>query len=92
MTEEHLSVLLLAAEAKKDKKGWMVPASGRQMTLHAASNGASLTVSRIEAVRVEGGVVKARTVRGELYVLALDDVFAGAVEAPSSSSRKAGFV
>jgi hypothetical protein len=92
MTEEHLSALLAAAEAKKDSEGWFKPAEGRQMTLHAAAQGVSLTVGRIEALRIENGLVKTRTVRGELYVLSLEHVFAGAVEAPASGSRKAGFV
>ena len=50
------------------------------------------SVQRIEAVRAEAGLVHARTKKGELFVLALQDVFAGAVEETQGSSRKAGFV
>lgn len=92
MTQEHLEALLKEADTKKDSDGWLVTPEGRQLTLYASHNGASLSVSRVEAIREDAGLVKAKTVRGELFVLALDDVFAGAVEGPKSSSRKAGFV
>jgi len=92
MTEEHLSALLAVADAKKDSDGWLTPPEGRQLTLYVAANGASLTVNRIEALRVEGGLVKAKTVKSELFVLALADLFAGAVDAPVNTTRKAGFV
>ena len=92
MTEEHLTALLKTAEAKKDGDGWHALSEGKHMTLYVGSNGASLSVQRVEAVRQEGQIVRARTVRGEVFVLALEDVFAGAVEGAKSSNRKAGFV
>jgi hypothetical protein len=92
MTEEHLSALLGAAEAKKDGEGWMRPPEGRNITLYVSSNGASMTVGKVEALRVAGQLLRARTVRGEEFVLALEDVFAGAVDAPATAGRKAGFV
>ncbi len=61
------------------------------MTLYASFAGSSLTVSRIEALKVDGPRVTARTVRGELYVLALADIFAGQVEPQVQGARKAGF-
>jgi hypothetical protein len=92
MTEQHLSALLTVAEAKRGTDGWAKAPEGCHLTLHVAFNGASLTVSRVEAVRSEAGLVKARTGKGDVYVLALADIFAGAVDAPSSAGRKAGFV
>lgn len=92
MTEQHLSALLTTAEAKKASDGWLKPPEGRHLTLYAAFNGANLTVSRIEAIRSEGGLVKAKTAKGETFVLALTDVFAGAVDAAPNTGRKAGFV
>lgn len=92
MTEQHFSALLSASEAKKASDGWLKLPEGRHLTLYVAFNGASLTVSRIEAVRSEAGLVKAKTVKGETFVLALTDIFAGAVDAPAATSRKAGFV
>ena len=35
--------------------------------------------------------LKARTKKGEVYVLALTDVYAGAVEESPAATRKAGF-
>lgn len=92
MTEEHLSALLSAADAKKDDEGWSTTPEGRNMTLYVACNGANLTVSRVEALRVKGALLEARTVRGERYLLALEDVYAGAVDGPKAAGRKAGFV
>ncbi len=92
MTEEHLAALLVAAEAKKDDEGWSRPPDGRHMTLYVGCNGSTLTVSKIEALRPDGALLRARTVRGETYVLAAEDVFAGAVEGAATSSRKAGFL
>jgi len=87
-----LSALLAAAGAKKDSEGWVKAPDGRHLTLHAAFNGVGLTVSRVGAVRVEGALLHARTTKGDLFILAMSDVFAGAVEGASTSGRKAGFV
>ena len=92
MTEEHLSALLEAADAKKDDQGWSAAPEGRHMTLYVACNGANLTVSRIEALRQKGALLEARTVRGERFLLAFEDVYACAVEGPKTAGRKAGFV
>jgi hypothetical protein len=93
MTEEHLSSLLAVAEAgKKDKDGWLALPEGRHITFYCAYNGASLSVSRVSHLSREGELISARTVKGETFVLALSDIFAGAVEAPAGTSRKAGFV
>lgn len=92
MTKDHLDALLRAAEAEPGEGGWSQTPEARHVTLYAACAGVSLTVSRVEAVRLHGALLYARTNRGEVYVLALSDLFAGAVEAPSSQGRKAGFV
>ena len=91
MTVDHLNAIIKAAEARKDDKGWFATQEGRHVTLYVASGGSSLTVSRIEALRVDGALVLARTVRGEEYLLALEDVFAGAVEPQAQGGRRAGF-
>jgi hypothetical protein len=91
MTEEHFTALLSAAEAKKDDQGFMLPSHGKTWSLYVASGAAGLNVTRIEALRVDKSLLRARTVKGELYILALEDVYAGAVDAGVSSSRKAGF-
>jgi len=92
MNQDHLSALLAASGAKKDSEGWIKAPDGRHVTLHAAFNGVGLTVSRVVAVRLEGQLLHARTAKGDLYILALSDVYAGAVEGASATGRKAGFV
>jgi hypothetical protein len=91
MTEEHFHALLSAAEAKKEERGYALP-EGRSLTLYVASNGVSLTVSRVQAARIEKGLVHAQTTKGERYVVALEDCFGGSIDAPTSAgNRKAGF-
>ena len=93
MTQEHWAALMEASGAKKDEKGFLAPPEGKLLTLYVASGAATLTVQRIESVRHEQGLVHARSKKGELFVLALQDIFAGAVEeTQGSSQRKAGFV
>jgi hypothetical protein len=92
MTQEHWAALVEASGAKKDDKGFLAPPEGKLLTLYLSSGSASLSVQRIEAVRLEQGLVHARTKKGEVFVLALQDIFAGAVEETQGSSRKAGFV
>ena len=90
MTPEHLTAALSAAEAKKTKEGWVM-AEGRHLTLYVASGGVSLTVSRVETLQLEGQLIRAKTVRGETFLLALEDAFAAQVEAAAQGSRRAGF-
>ena len=91
MTEEHFNALLAAAEAKKEERGFSLP-DGRSLTLYVASGGASLTVARVQAAKVERGLVYAQTIKGERYVVALEDCFAGSIDAPPTGGRKAGFL
>ena len=91
MTQEHLAAILELISAKPDKEGWSTFADGRGVTLYAAHGGVPLTVARVEAVAVKSGLLRARTVKGEIYLLALDDVFAAAAEGTPTQSRKAGF-
>lgn len=92
MTDDHLGALLTVAEGKKEKDGWFTLPEGRHITLYVAFNGASLSVSKITHVKRDGGLLVARTVKEESFLLAIADVYAGSVEAPASSGRKAGFV
>ena len=49
MTGEHLDAILKVAGAKSEKDGWHALPEGSAMTLHVAHDGASMTVSRIDA-------------------------------------------
>jgi hypothetical protein len=96
MTEEILRAALETAEAKTDKDGWAELPDGRTMTLYAAHEGVSLNVAKVEALKMTHGLVRARSVKGETFLLALKDVFAAALDGgavgKSGQSRKAGFL
>jgi hypothetical protein len=92
MTQEHLSAILELISAKAEKDGWSTFPDGRGLTLYAAHDGVPLSVPRVEAIAVKAGLLRARTAKGELYLLALEDVFAAAAEATPTQARKAGFV
>jgi hypothetical protein len=92
MTQEHLAAILELISAKTDKDGWSIFGEGRGLTLYVAHEGVQLTVPRVEALMVKGGLMRARTAKGEVYLLALEDVFAAAAEAAAVNVRKAGFV
>jgi hypothetical protein len=64
-----------------------------RLTLYVARGGVGLTVPGIEAIARKGLSVHARTAKGELYVVQLEDVFAANVEGKikSKTERKAGF-
>jgi hypothetical protein len=91
MTEDHLTAIISVAEAKKDSGNWWVMPEGRHATLYASSQGSSLTMGKVEALALEGPLLRARTARGEVYVVALVDVFAGQVEPQPKGVRRAGF-
>lgn len=94
MTDDMLSAVLDTAGAKTSKDGESRLPQGGTMTLYAAHNGVSLTVTKIESLRRTDGVVRAKNLKGETFVLAVDDLFAAAVEGGSSNDgggRKAGF-
>ena len=92
MTEEHLAALLDHLSAKTDKEGWSTLAEGRSFTIYAAHDGVSLTVAKVEAIATKGSLVRARTAKGEQYVLSLDDLFAVSVDSAPAQTRKAGFL
>ena len=91
MTDEHLSTILELLSAKADKDGWSSLSESRAITLYAAHDGVQLTVARVEAIASKSGLLRARTNKGELYLLALEDVFAAAAEGTATQTRKAGF-
>ncbi|MGH7269074.1 MAG: hypothetical protein ACREJ3_01475 [Polyangiaceae bacterium] len=94
MTLEHLEAILKATGGKADKDGWFCIAAGGSMTLHVAHDGASMTVSRIDAIKQEGDLVYARTPKRELFVVVRSDVFAVALDGESGAGkvvRRAGF-
>jgi hypothetical protein len=92
MTPEHFDAILKNAQAKGDKDGFHVMPDGGSLTLYVAHDGASLSVSRIEAVKLEGELVYARTQKRETFAVVRSDIFAVAAEGASGQpARRAGF-
>jgi hypothetical protein len=94
MTDEMLRAVLEAGGAKADKDGWSALPDGRLVTLYAAHDGVGLTVAKVEAVKLTGRILSARSVKGEVFLLSFEDLFAAALDRgnESPSGRKAGFL
>ena len=96
MTEQMLKAVLETAQAKMDKEGWSQLPEGRSMTLHAGHDGVPLTVSKVEAVATSNGILRARSAKGEVVMLAIDDVFAATLDgggsAATGGAKRAGFL
>jgi hypothetical protein len=94
MTGEHLEAILKVAGAKSEKDGWHTLPEGATTSLHVAHDGASMTVSKIEALKRDGELVYARNARRELFVLCVGDIFAMALDGEAAAGkvvRRAGF-
>lgn len=92
MTQEQLEAVLQKLSAKLDESGWWAVPEGVHLTIHLAHDGASLAVPRIEAVRIEGPLVTARTPRREVHCFVRDDVFALASDGGGGEKgRRPGF-
>lgn len=94
MNEANLNRILRLADAKEGKEGERELTEGRRLTLYAAHAGVSLTVARVEGLKVDAGEIVARNDKGERYFLSLESVFAVSVEAngQGAAGRKAGFM
>jgi hypothetical protein len=92
MTHEHLAALLTAGEATKNADGWMTLPDTRTMTLYIAAGNSTLSIGRVQALRHDGALLHSRTSKGEMFIVALEDAYAGSVEAPSGVAKKAGFL
>jgi hypothetical protein len=93
MTHDMLKTVLATADTREED-GWSLLPNGRLLSLYAAHDGVSLTVQKIEAVRLLHGLVHARNAKGETFLLALEDVFAAAFDAAADAraARRAGFL
>jgi S-adenosylmethionine hydrolase len=92
MTPEHFDAILKNAQAKGDKDGFMIMPDGGSLTLYVSHDGASLSVSRIEAVKQDGELVYARTQKRETFAFVRSDIFAVAAEGGGGQpARRAGF-
>lgn len=91
MTADQLAALLKLAESTKVDDGWS-SLGPFTLTLHTAFNGASLSLTRIDAVKVAGSLLLAKSSRGETHVVLLENIFGGTIEPSRETGRKAGFV
>lgn len=91
MKSDQFSAVLKMLPTTEGDEGWLKVPSDQLLSVYAAHDGVSLHVAKIESLKLEGALLRARTHRGEQYVLVLDDVFALAADAASSVARKAGF-
>ncbi len=92
MTHEHLAALVAAGEATKNAEGLMTLPEGRSLTLYVTAGNATLTITRVSSLRHDGALLHARTTKGELFILALEDAYAGSLDAPANVTKKAGFL
>ena len=93
MTDEMFDAILRKAECEKKGDIATLP-EGRTLALYVAHQGTSLNVSRIVEVMQDGGLIEARNVKGELFILSREDIFAASVVGGSKDgpARKAGFL
>lgn len=92
MTSAELEEVFKALNVKIDKDGWAAFPEGSFGTLHIAKDGASLALTRLEAIRVLGELLVARTPKKEQYFARREDVLAVAFDPGSTqTSRRAGF-
>lgn len=93
MESAHLTNILTEIAQATVRDGWFEAPEGKTLTVYASRTGSSLSASKVNAVRLDGELVQARTTRGETYILYLADLFAVVVEGTAEASkRKAGFV
>lgn len=94
MTGDHLEAVLKLAGVKSDKDGWSTLPEGTTLTLHVAHDGASMSISRVEAIKQDGELLYARNPKRELYAVVRTDIFAVAVDGEATAGkvvRRAGF-
>jgi len=94
MTKDMFDTILERAECTARDDGGSELPEGKTLTLYLSRDGASLQVGRVIEVKLDSGIVEAVNNKGELFIMALEDLFAASVSGGSKSSkgRKAGFL
>jgi hypothetical protein len=93
MSPEHINDILTLCEASAADNGFRELPNKTTLSLYLAKAGVGLTVAQIEAINIKGSTIQARTTKGDLYVVALEDVFGANIEGrmQAKTPRKAGF-
>ena len=93
MTGDMFQAVMDASGSKASKGQYKLPEE-QMLTLYGGHDGVSLPVTRVLAVELVDDRLHAEDHKGELFILALEDVHAasitGAKDAPAG--RKAGFL
>ncbi len=94
MTEVMFKAVLDRAGCEKTKNGGAVLPDGRHLTLYVARSGTQLSVGKVVKLAISGGLVQTENVKGETFLLSIDDLFAASVsgDAKAPGGRKAGFL
>lgn len=93
MSPEQFNDLLTLCEASPADNGFRELPNKTTLSLYLAKNGVGSTVSQIEAINLKGSTIQARTTKGDLYVVFVEDVFGANIEGrmQAKAPRKAGF-
>ncbi len=94
MTEAMFQRAIDRAEASNPKRGPAKLPEGKTLTLYLASYGAAMTITNVVEVSLVEGIVEAKNKKGELYIVALENLIAASINAgdEKGGARKAGFV
>jgi len=94
MTENMFDTVLRKAGCERDETGLLRLPEGRTMTLYIAHDGTQLAVGKVMALKRDEALVETETVKGETFILSLEDLFAASVSGngKSAGGRKAGFL
>jgi len=93
MTETQLQSVLKQLKVTADKDGTSRLPEDSQLTLYVSHTGGTLTVAKVDSVRIDGELVQARTTKKDMFIVALSDIFAVQSETEKTTSRRtAGFV
>ncbi|MDI1433549.1 MULTISPECIES: hypothetical protein [Polyangium] len=94
MTEDMLRTVLDTASVTTDPEGWLRLPEGQLLTLYVAHDGVSLNIAKVESLRIAHGVIRARSIKGESFFVAREDLFAVSVDGGTklAAGRKAGFL
>ena len=94
MTDKELEAVLKTLQTKTNKDGWADAPEASSLTVYVSHGGGTLTISRVESVKIDGDVVYARTNKKDIYGVSRGSVFAVSADgltAGQPSRRTAGF-
>ena len=90
MSTAHLKTLLKMAEAKETKGSYSLP-EGTTISLHLASQGASVAVGKIVELKIEDDHLLLKTIKGDRVLVPTEAVLFASVAPGSVDDRRAGF-